>query len=423
MANNKMISGVSSAFRSELLGGLGEKEKDLEIDADELIEEDNLLYEDRRRARRNLDPEIDFGTDVLQRSFDLPLLNPAEEFTLGMEVRGSARQIKRLEQQLRRQEGNENARVLLLKKLESQRERFTAARNVLVERNLRLVKSIARHFLRRGISYDDLFGVGVEGLIKAAEKYDPKRVGSYDTRDKDELARIHKKGLPACRFATVASWWIRQACHREIIDHGRLIRLPAYIEDILYRVLKTKKRLIQERETEFIRAEDITEEMEGLDAKKIREILQAILIPLSLNQPCLGADEEEGVELAQTIPGPWPEPELAISRKKMAAWIKCVFDVLFKEASVVGEGNLGYRNAQMFAEFVQDGHKTLEQIGEEYGCVTRERVRQIIQDVLIWLQKYQAEGKMPMYQGPVTASRLRALNTYRADVVDMYEMQ
>jgi RNA polymerase primary sigma factor len=226
--------------------------------------------------------------------------------------------------------------------LEKDIERGDRARRRLIEANSRLVISIARRYLRRGLPLSDLIQEGNLGLIKAVERFDP---------DKGH------------RFSTYATWWIRQAILRAVADQGRTIRLPAHIVDELNRLNRVAKRLVQELGREPT-DEELATELD-IPLERIDELMSLAGQPLSLETP---VGEEEESTLAEFI-----EDDITPAPSSLAS------HTLLGEQFEDALASLTPREARVLRlrYGLEDGEDyTLEQVGEKLG-LTRERIRQI----------------------------------------------
>ncbi len=293
-----------------------ENDKDLNLDDSILLlKDDDLVMEEEEVDVENIDLSIPEGVSVedpvrmyLKEIGKVPLLTADEEVELAQ----------------RMEEGDEEAR----KKL--------------AEANLRLVVSIAKRYVGRGMLFLDLIQEGNLGLIKAVEKFD------------------YRKGY---KFSTYATWWIRQAITRAIADQARTIRIPVHMVETINKLIRVSRQLLQDLGREPT-PEEIAEKMD-LSVERVREILKISQEPVSLETPI---GEEEDSHLGDFIQDDnVPSPADAAAFTMLREQLEEVLETLTERERKVVRLRFG----------LDDGHaRTLEEVGKVFN-VTRERIRQI----------------------------------------------
>ena len=266
----------------------------------------------------------------------VPLLTTEEEVNLALTIKAGSEAKEKYDADPDALSEEEKAACLKAIK------KGVAARKRLSEANLRLVVSIAKRYVGRGMQFLDLIQEGNLGLIKAVEKFD------------------HTKGF---KFSTYATWWIRQAITRAIADQARTIRIPVHMVETINKVKKVSSQLLHEQGKEPT-AEEIAERLE-MSVDKVREIMRVAQEPVSLETPI---GEEEDSHLGDFIPDDEaPVPAEVASHTLLREQLSEVLDTLTEREEKVLRLRFG---------LVDGRPRTLEEVGKEFN-VTRERIRQI----------------------------------------------
>ena len=340
-----------------------EAKKAAAIDADEKPADAKKRRAEARKARIEASSVVMLTGDpvrmYLKEIGKVDLLTASEDVDLAMKIEAGLKATEELERA--EEEGVELTR--------RERRRLTRveqvgldAKDQLIEANLRLVVSIAKRYVGRGMLFLDLIQEGNLGLIRAVEKFD------------------YTKGF---KFSTYATWWIRQAITRAIADQARTIRIPVHMVETINKLVRIQRQLLQELGREPT-PEEIGEQMD-MTAERVREIQKINREPVSLETPI---GEEEDSQLGDFIEDHEAvRPDDAAGFSMLQEQLQMVLDGLAERERKVIELRFG----------LKDGHpRTLEEVGREFG-VTRERIRQIESKTLAKLRHPSRSSKLKDY--------------------------
>jgi len=304
-----------------------------EPDPRELDEEEDDSEEETRSDLARISSEDTVGL-YLKEMARVPLLTTDEEVSLAKSLESGREACEVL-----RNDGSDPARR---KKLEQAIEEGRMAREHLIKANTRLVVSIAKKYMGRGVPFLDLIQEGNLGLMKAVEKFDYTR---------------------GYRFSTYATWWIRQTITRAIADQGRTIRVPVHMSDRIRRLYNTARELEQEKGRRPT-PEEIASEMD-IDPQKVQWMLRVSWRPLSLERP---VGEEEDNELGSFIEDDeTPTPTQSAYQSLLGDKVEELLSTLSPREAHILRLRFGLVNGRTY---------TLEEVGQKFG-LTRERIRQI----------------------------------------------
>ena len=323
----------------------------LKISNDDDVDDDIILDEEDEVEVEKIDLSVPEGVSVedpvrmyLKEIGKVPLLSADEEIELAQNMEDGAVATEKINVLKGRLDGaSEKAEIKEeIKTLQRDVDKGADAKKRLAEANLRLVVSIAKRYVGRGMLFLDLIQEGNLGLIKAVEKFD------------------YKKGY---KFSTYATWWIRQAITRAIADQARTIRIPVHMVETINKLIRVSRQLLQELGREPS-PEEIAKEM-SMPVERVREILKISQEPVSLETPI---GEEEDSHLGDFIKDDnVPVPADAAAFTLLKEQLEEVLGTLTEREQKVLTLRFG----------LEDGRaRTLEEVGKEFN-VTRERIRQI----------------------------------------------
>lgn len=325
----------------------------LKISNDDDVDDDIILDEEDEVEVEKIDLSVPEGVSVedpvrmyLKEIGKVPLLSADEEIELAQNMEDGAVAIEKINVLKGRLDGaseEEKAEIKEeIKTLQRDVDKGADAKKRLAEANLRLVVSIAKRYVGRGMLFLDLIQEGNLGLIKAVEKFD------------------YKKGY---KFSTYATWWIRQAITRAIADQARTIRIPVHMVETINKLIRVSRQLLQELGRDPS-PEEIAKEM-SMPVERVREILKISQEPVSLETPI---GEEEDSHLGDFIKDDnVPVPADAAAFTLLKEQLEEVLGTLTEREQKVLTLRFG----------LEDGRaRTLEEVGKEFN-VTRERIRQI----------------------------------------------
>lgn len=318
-------------------------------------EDDDIILDDEDEVEvEKIDLSVPEGVSVedpvrmyLKEIGKVPLLSADEEIELAQKMEAGSVAVEKIPLLKERlaETGDEQEKEEIqaeIKALQLDVDRGSDAKKRLAEANLRLVVSIAKRYVGRGMLFLDLIQEGNLGLIKAVEKFD------------------YRKGY---KFSTYATWWIRQAITRAIADQARTIRIPVHMVETINKLIRVSRQLLQELGREPT-PEEIAEEMK-MPVERVREILKISQEPVSLETPI---GEEEDSHLGDFIKDDnVPVPADAATFTLLKEQLEEVLGTLTEREQKVLTLRFG----------LEDGRaRTLEEVGKEFN-VTRERIRQI----------------------------------------------
>ena len=361
-----------TAYFDEDSDEFAEIEKALEEKGIDLVNEEELVDYKENDNNLDIDMDIDLDLDDIDPSFDeeiepidldnlealsgtikvddpvrmylkeigrIPLLGIDEETVLATVVSQGRKAQEKIEQN---NEGKIDLSDSDIEMLDNQVKESVDAKNRLVEANLRLVVSIAKRYVGRGMQFLDLIQEGNMGLMKAVDKFD------------------YEKGF---KFSTYATWWIRQAITRAVADQARTIRIPVHMVETINKLVRIQRQLVQELSREPL-PEEVAEKM-GISVEKVQMIQKIAQDPISLESP---VGEEDDSSLGDFVSDPnGITPYEFTSKEMLKRELNEILGTLTDREEKVLRMRFGLLDGRT---------RTLEEVGKEFG-VTRERIRQI----------------------------------------------
>jgi RNA polymerase primary sigma factor len=316
-----------------------EEPDETELEAEETPDEAELLVADRvkKSVLKLEDAETADSIRLYLREIGrVPLLTAADEVSLAQRMEGGLEAVSELASANGKTTSGDRT------KLERTIRDGSNAKDHLIEANLRLVVSIAKRYVGRGLAFLDLIQEGNLGLIRAVEKFDWRR---------------------GFKFSTYATWWIRQAITRALADQSRTIRIPVHMVETMTRVGKVQRELAQQLGREPLFSE-LAKELD-LPPERVAEILRMGLDPISLESPVGEEDDSRLGDFIEDVDA--DQPMAAAVRSLLNSYIGELLDELGDREREVIEMRYGLKDGQP---------RTLEEVGKAFS-VTRERIRQI----------------------------------------------
>ena len=314
----------------------GEDDLSDDMDDDENSIDDSISQLEQSFANASHAKINDPVKMYLKEIGQIPLLDPKEEPMIAKRIQDGAEAKEKLGSDPNLDEAEKKA---LDRKIDDGEQ----AKQLLISSNLRLVVSIAKKYVGRGMLFLDLIQEGNCGLIKAVEKFD------------------YTKGF---KFSTYATWWIRQSITRAIADQARTIRIPVHMVETINKLTRIQRQLVQDLGRDPL-PEEIAEKMEGISAEKVREIQKIALDPVSLETPIGEEDDShlgDFIEDKDTL-----SPDDYTNNQLLKDEINAVLQGLTEREEKVLRLRFGLLDGRT---------RTLEEVGKEFN-VTRERIRQI----------------------------------------------